>query len=122
MAEVRIENWRAIEIIAGRSILVGEVSGHPYANGWTTTSELLEIADDQTSAITASRAYVLSKPLPEDMPLPPSAQRALESRLSYIHTLQLHTQAEQLTKFLPPETVAAGRILTQIVSERLNSR
>ncbi len=81
MSATHLENWRVIEILPGQPVLVGEVSGHPYADGWNTTSRLLAIAPDLATATTKSRTYILGAAIPADQPLPLPARRAVEAKL-----------------------------------------
>jgi hypothetical protein len=83
MADPVLRNWRILGADTDSlGIFVGEVSGHPLlGTGWITTSEIVELGEDRSWAVTMSRRYELVDELPLDQPLSRGAANAVLNRL-----------------------------------------
>jgi hypothetical protein len=77
MTDPILRNWRITHEIG-----IGEVTGHPsIADGWMTTSRIIEVAGDRSWMRTKSRLYRLEDPFPDNAAMPSGARDAVLARI-----------------------------------------
>lgn len=110
--ETRLENWRIVdmprtEALPSHQVLIGRVTGHHrIPDGHRTlTTQIIEIAPDNSWARTLNTLYVLDKSMPDDEEFDDFIISRIAARIQALNSLPMTPEVERAVRYC-----AAGKV------------